>query len=66
MKDLQVEADMSILVSVPRVPNFLKAESGMVPLDSFSDDTLRVIGAQWTLNLIERAKQQRSNREKLA
>lgn len=46
---------------IPSVPNFIKAKTGghSYEVGEFTDAQLRVIGGEWTLELIENAKRQR-------
>jgi hypothetical protein len=50
------------MVLVPRVPNYiLSASEADVkwPLSDFEEEQLRAIGAEWTEELVRRAKEQR-------
>lgn len=59
---------MSIKVTVnvecPKVPNFLKmGREVAIDIKEFSDDELREIGQQWTIELLRTAHQRRKNAE---
>lgn len=59
---------MSIKVTVnvecPRVPNFLKlGREVSIDIKEFSDDELREIGQQWTIQLLKTAHQRRKQAE---
>lgn len=50
-------------IAIPRVPNFLMmGEDQKISIADITDEGLRDIGGQWTLNLIERANQIRHGR----
>lgn len=57
MTKLTVHAD----IIVPRVPNFLRFESGegTLRVGDVTDESLRGLGAEWTDALLKRAAEQR-------
>lgn len=56
---LSVKAD----VRIPQVPNFLiLSDDSKVPVSAITEQGLREIGAQWTDDLVARAKEQARNR----
>lgn len=54
-----MEVKVHYKVECPRVPNFLLVADSeeKVPISAITEEGLREIGRQWTLNLILRAKQ---------
>lgn len=57
MKTINVTAQ----VEVPRVPNFLLMSDGQkIPISAVTEEGLEEIGKDWTLALINRAREQRS------
>jgi len=56
-KRIQVQAK----ARVPRVPNFIMLEDGdtKIRIGDINDAGLKNIGKEWTINLLERAKEQR-------
>lgn len=45
-------------VNLPRVPNFLTfAEGGTISIGDITDESLRMIGAEWTEALLKRAEE---------
>lgn len=48
------------LVLLPLVPNFLRTDSGTVPLYALNDDDLRAIAKDWGEELVRKAAKQRS------
>lgn len=55
---------VTVAVECPRVPNFLKmGREVAIDIKEFSDDELREIGRQWTIELLKAAHQRRKNAE---
>lgn len=53
-------ANYSEPVLVPRVPNFLRTDSGAtIPIEAVTDSGLRELGRLWTRALLNHAKQRR-------
>lgn len=45
------------IVELPRLPNFIRLHEGaMLPIDAFSEEELRALGAAWTDALVAKAK----------
>lgn len=60
-----VNVNASIKVKVPQVPNFLLLESKepvSINVGSFTDACLKRVAAEWTRNLIERAREIREGK----
>jgi hypothetical protein len=56
---------VKMTIEVPKVPNFLRTSDGQsVPVNSVTDDGLREIAAQWTLDLLARSKEQTENQNR--
>ncbi len=57
---------VTVGLRVPTVPNFFRfqrvdQEDGTIPIGDIPDVALEKIGAEWTHNLVERAKEQRAS-----
>lgn len=53
-------------IVVPKVPNFLRFESGegVISVGDVTDESLRGLGAEWTEALLKRAAEQRDERDR--
>lgn len=57
--------EIKVEVKIPSVPNFFRIGDGLesIPVQDFTDDQLRQIGAEWTEKLIEAAHNKRHTPE---
>jgi hypothetical protein len=57
--------NVKMTIEVPKVPNFLRTSDGQsVPVNSVTNDGLRAIAEQWTLDLLARSKEQTENQNR--
>lgn len=66
MKETTFKIDKSVELRLPSLPNFLLSKEKnpkTFDIGEFTDDQLRVIGTQWTMGLIEKARERRKFQE---
>ena len=59
MKTVTVKAE----IEIPMTPNFLKCADGItIPIEAVDEEGLKQIGTQWTLDLINKAREKRKQK----
>lgn len=56
---MKTELTISIEAACPTTPSFIKTSAGMVSVGDVSEYTLKAIGAEWTKQLLEKARRRR-------
>lgn len=51
-------------ITVPKVPNYIMVGNAVKPVSSLTIKELKLIGKQWTKDLIQRASEQSQNPKK--
>ncbi len=59
---MKKDKEIRISVVCPSVPNFIITEYGGVPIQDFSDDTLKLIAGEWLEELLKKARSKRLNK----